>query len=183
MRIEWKAVRTARWVLSLPACVGYSSSAQVANPLTLQNVPYDPARELYQEDSGALVRHRKELGWGEATVDTVEMSHGGSSKQAPSVIDGPEADLANLRLAHDIDAISQKAQQLPTTWRGRLSHNSCRYTSTVIGLIRKGNPNGIHDWPDLIKLRIAVIAGNPKTSGHSRWNYLAPWGAVLKCQK
>jgi sulfate transport system substrate-binding protein len=108
------------------------------------------------------------------------MSHGGSGKQARSVIDGLEADVVTLALAYDIDAIAQKARLLPDTWQTRLPRNSTPYTSTIVFLVRKGNPKGVHDWADLIKPGVVVITPHPKTSGGARWNYLAGWGTVLK---
>jgi len=146
-------------------------------PSTLRNVSYDPTRELYQDYNGAFVRHWKQVGSGELTV---EMSHGGSGKQARSVIDGLEADVVTLALAYDIDSIAARAQLLPENWQTRLPNDSAPYTSTVVFLVRKGNPKAIHDWPDLLRPGVAVITPNPKTSGGARWNYLAAWGAALK---
>ena len=111
---------------------------------------------------------------------TVKQSHGGSGKQARSVIDGLEADVVTLALAYDIDELSEKARLLPADWQKRLAHNSSPYTSTIVFLVRKGNPKGIKDWPDLVKPGLAVITPNPKTSGGARWNYLAAWGYALK---
>ncbi|HXK95562.1 MAG TPA: sulfate ABC transporter substrate-binding protein [bacterium] len=144
--------------------------------VTLLNVSYDPTRELYQEFNKAFAQY-----WKEKTGETVTVrqSHGGSGKQARSVIDGLEADVVTLALAFDIDAIHEKAGLLPQDWQSRLPHNSAPYTSTIVFLVRKGNPKGIQDWNDLVKPGISVITPNPKTSGGARWNYLAAWGYAL----
>ncbi len=141
--------------------------------VTLLNVSYDPTRELYQDYNAAFAKY-----WKAKTGQTVtiQQSHGGSSKQARAVIDGLEADVVTLALAYDIDAISEKAKLLPANWQSRLPNNSSPYTSTVIFLVRKGNPKNIRDWDDLIKPGISVITPNPKTSGGGRWDYLAAWG-------
>ena len=146
-------------------------------PVTLLNVSYDPTRELYQDYNPAFAKY-----WKARTGQTVEIqqSHGGSGKQARAVIDGLEADVVTLALAYDIDAISEKANLLPANWQTRLPNNSSPYTSTIIFLVRKGNPKGIKDWDDLVRPGVAVIAPNPKTSGGARWNYLAAWGYALK---
>jgi sulfate/thiosulfate transport system substrate-binding protein len=143
----------------------------------LLNVSYDPTRELYQDYNAAFARY-----WKAKSGQTVEVqqSHGGSSKQARAVIDGLEADVVTLALAYDIDAISEKANLLPANWQSRLPNNSSPYTSTIIFLVRKGNPKGIKDWDDLIRPGISVITPNPKTSGGARWNYLGAWGYALK---
>ena len=140
---------------------------------TLLNVSYDPTRELYQTFNAAFARYWQAKA-GEKV--TIKQSHGGSGKQARGVIDGLEADVVTLALAYDIDEIAQIAKLLPTDWQGRLPHNSSPYTSTIVFLVRKGNPKGIKDWDDLVKPGIAVITPNPKTSGGARWNYLAAWG-------
>src|SRR6266404_8947709 len=139
-------------------------------PVTLLNVSYDPTRELYQDYNAAFAKY-----WKSKSGQTVEIqqSHGGSSKQARAVIDGLEADVVTLALAYDIDAIAQNAKLLPADWQSRLPNNSSPYTSTVIFLVRKGNPKGIKDWDDLVKPGVSVITSNPKTSGSARWNYLA----------
>ena len=152
-------------------------AAEISKTVTLRNVSYDPTRELYQDYNAAFAKHWKSLGGGTLNV---EMSHGGSGKQARSVIDGLEADVVTLGLAYDIDAIAEKAKLLPANWQTRLANNSSPYTSTIVFLVRKGNPKGIHDWPDLIKSGGVVITPHPKTSGGARWNYLAAWGYVLK---
>src|SRR6266851_4845049 len=146
-------------------------------PVTLLNVSYDPTRELYQDYNTAFAKY-----WKSKSGQTVEIqqSHGGSSKQARAVIDGLEADVVTLALAYDIDAIADKAKLLPANWQSRLPNNSSPYTSTIIFLVRKGNPKGIKDWEDLIKSGVRVITQNPKTSGGARWNYLAAWGYALK---
>jgi sulfate/thiosulfate transport system substrate-binding protein len=151
-----------------------------AREIKLLNVSYDPTRELYQEYNAAFAKY-----WKEKTGDTVivNQSHGGSSKQARSVIDGLEADVVTLALAYDIDAIADKARLLPADWQQQLPKNSSPYVSTLGFLVRKGNPKGIKDWDDLIKPGISVITPNPKTSGVARWNYLAAWGYALKANQ
>jgi sulfate transport system substrate-binding protein len=146
-------------------------------PVTLLNVSYDPTRELYEEFNAAFAEHwKKEHG----QVVTINQSHGGAAKQARAVIDGLEADVVTLALAYDIDAIAEKAQLFPADWQKRLPHNSSPYTSTIVFLVRKGNPKGIKDWDDLVQGDVQIITPNPKTSGGARWNYLAAWGYVLK---
>ncbi|MFC3693496.1 sulfate ABC transporter substrate-binding protein [Chenggangzhangella methanolivorans] len=137
----------------------------------ITNVSYDPTRELYKEFNAAF-----EKNWKAETGETikVQVSHGGSGKQARSVIDGLNADVVTLALAADIDAIA-KAGKLPADWQKRLPHNSSPYTSTIVFLVRKGNPKGVKDWDDLVKDGVQVITPNPKTSGGARWNYLAAW--------
>src|SRR5512138_970469 len=142
----------------------------------LLNVSYDPTRELYQEFNSAFAKYWKKKGGQDLTV---KQSHGGSGKQARSVIDGLEADVVTLALAYDIDAIAEKGI-LKADWQKRLPNNSAPYTSTIVFLVRKGNPKNIKDWDDLIKPGIAVITPNPKTSGGARWNYLAAWAYALK---
>jgi sulfate transport system substrate-binding protein len=139
---------------------------------TLLNVSYDPTRELYQQFNSAFAKH-----WEGKTGEkvAVKQSHGGSGKQARSVIDGLDADVVTLALAKDIDEIAEKARLLPAEWQKRLPHNSTPYTSTIVLLVRKGNPRNIKDWDDLVKPGVAVITPNPKTSGGARWNYLAAW--------
>jgi sulfate/thiosulfate transport system substrate-binding protein len=140
---------------------------------TLLNVSYDPTRELYAEVDASFAKY-----WAAKTGEKVslKLSNGGSGAQARSVIDGIDADVVTLALAYDIDAIAQKAKLLPENWQTRLPHNSSPYTSTIVFLVRKGNPKGIKDWDDLIKPGVAVITANPKTSGGARWSYLAAWG-------
>jgi sulfate transport system substrate-binding protein len=148
-----------------------------AKDVTLLNVSYDPTRELYVEFNAAFAKY-----WKEKTGDTVSVnqSHGGAGKQARAVIDGLEADVVTLALAYDIDAIAEKAGLFPKDWQTRLPNNSSPYTSTIVFLVRKGNPKGIKDWGDLVKPGVEVITPNPKTSGGARWNYLAAWGWSLK---
>jgi sulfate/thiosulfate transport system substrate-binding protein len=148
-----------------------------AKDVTLLNVSYDPTRELYQDFNKAFATY-----WKGKTGDivTVKQSHGGSGKQARSVIDGLEADVVTLALAYDIDELSERGKLIPADWQKRLTHNSSPYTSTIVFLVRKGNPKGIKDWNDLVKPGIEVITPNPKTSGGARWNYLAAWGYALK---
>jgi sulfate/thiosulfate transport system substrate-binding protein len=148
-----------------------------ARDITLLNVSYDPTRELYQDFNKAFAAH-----WKAKTGDTVAVktSHGGSGKQARSVIDGLEADVVTLALAYDIDEIGDQAKLLPADWQKRLPHHSAPYTSTIVFLVRKGNPKGIQDWADLARPGVSVITPNPKTSGGARWNYLAAWGWAKK---
>jgi len=145
--------------------------------LALLNASYDPTREFYQEYNAAFARHWK--GVTGQTV-TIRQSHGGSGKQARAVIDGLEASVVTLALGYDIDAIAETARLLPRDWQSRLPHNSCAYTSTLVFLVRKGNPKRIRDWEDLAMPGISVITPNPKTSGVARWNYLAAWGYALR---
>ncbi|MBL8583338.1 MAG: sulfate ABC transporter substrate-binding protein [Rhizobiaceae bacterium] len=144
---------------------------------TILNVSYDPTRELYKEYNAAFAKH-----WKETTGETVtiQASHGGSGKQARAVIDGLDADVVTLALESDIDAIAKNTGKIPADWRGRLPHNSAPYTSTIVFLVRKGNPKGIHDWGDLVKSDVQIITPNPKTSGGARWNYLAAWAWAHK---
>jgi len=153
--------------------------ALAAAPLgnTLLNVSYDPTRELYKEINAAYARYWKAK-TGEAI--TINQSHGGSGKQARAVIDGLQADVVTLALAADIDEIAKRAKLLPANWQGRLPQNSTPYTSTVVFLVKKGNPWKIHDWPDLIRPGIGIISPNPKTSGGARWAYLAAYAYGLK---
>ncbi len=144
---------------------------------TLLNVSYDPTRELYQDFNAAFAKY-----WKNKTNETVtvKQSHGGSGKQARSVIDGLEADVVTLALAYDVDALADKARLIPADWQKRLPHNASPYTSTIVFVVRKGNPKQIRDWNDLARPGVAVITPNPKTSGGARWNYLAAWGYALK---
>ncbi|WP_392432769.1 sulfate ABC transporter substrate-binding protein [Yersinia sp. HM-2024] len=151
------------------------ASGAMAKDIQLLNVSYDPTREFYQEYNQAFSQH-----WQEQTGDkvTVRQSHGGSGKQATSVINGIEADVVTLALAYDIDAIAERGR-IDKDWIKRLPDNSAPYTSTIVFLVRKGNPKQIHDWSDLVKPGISVITPNPKTSGGARWNYLAAWAYAL----
>jgi sulfate transport system substrate-binding protein len=155
-----------------------SSGRQAALPkVTLLNVSYDPTREFYQEFNASFTAYWREKTGQEVTID---QSHGGSGKQARAVIDGLEADVITLALAYDVNAVATRGQLLAADWQQRLPHNSAPYTSTIVFLVRKGNPKQIKDWDDLVKGDIAIITPNPKTSGGARWNYLAAWGYVLK---
>jgi sulfate/thiosulfate transport system substrate-binding protein len=165
-----------RRLVALGALSALAPAAQ-AKDITLLNVSYDPTRELYADVNKAFAAQ-----WKAKTGDTVavKQSHGGSGKQARSVIDGLEADVVTLALAYDIDEIAERAKLLPADWQKRLQHNSSPYTSTYIFLVRKGNQKGIKDWGDLIKPGVSVITANPKTSGGARWGYLAAYGWALK---
>src|SRR5215212_9989655 len=145
-------------------------------PIELLNVSYDPTRELYQSFNAAFTEHWKET---TGQTVTVKMSHGGSGAQARTVIDGLEADVVTLALAYDIDEIAAKGSLLSRDWQARLPDNSSPYTSTIVFLVRKGNPKGVKDWDDLSRPGVSVITPNPKTSGGARWNYLAAWGFSL----
>jgi sulfate/thiosulfate transport system substrate-binding protein len=146
-------------------------------PVTLLNVSYDPTRELYQDFNQQFATYWK----GKTGQDVkIRQSHGGSGKQARSVIDGLEADVVTLALAYDIDQIAEKGGTLPANWQTRLPNNSSPYTSTIVLLVRKGNPKGIRDWADLAKPEVSVVTPNPKTSGGARWNYLAAWAWALR---
>ena len=155
----------------LASCQGGSESPHAAR-VTLLNVSYDPTRELYVDFNAAFARYWKAKSGQELRVD---QSHGGSGKQARSVIDGLAADVVTLALAADIDAIAADAKLLPLNWQTLLPQDSSPYTSTIVLLVRNGNPKGIHDWGDLVRPGVAVITPNPKTSGGARWNYLAAW--------
>ncbi len=151
--------------------------AHAQGSVTLLNVSYDPTRELYQDYNAAFAKY-----WKAKTGETVTVknSHGGSGKQARSVIDGLDADVVTLALAYDIDALHDHGKLLPADWQKRLPSNASPYTSTIVFLVRKGNPKHINDWPDLARSGIDVITPNPKTSGGARWNYLAAWAYSLK---
>jgi sulfate transport system substrate-binding protein len=157
---------------ALEACGGSGTPASGAKRVTLRNVSYDPTRELYLEFNSAFARDWKAKTGQEVRV---EQSHGGSGTQARSVIEGNAADVVTLALAADIDAIATQGKLLPLNWQTLLPDNSSPYTSTIVFLVRKGNPKGIHDWGDLVRPGVAVITPNPKTSGGARWNYLAAW--------
>jgi sulfate transport system substrate-binding protein len=155
---------------------GFGRPARAADQSIL-NVSYDPTRELYQDYNAAFAKH-----WKAKTGDNVrvQQSHGGSGKQARSVIDGLKADVVTLALAYDIDVIAERGRQLGADWQTRLANNSAPYTSTIVFVVKKGNPKSIKDWDDLVKPGVAVITPNPKTSGGARWNYLAAWGYALQ---
>jgi sulfate/thiosulfate-binding protein len=167
-----KLFRTSGFLLALWLVGGQAHADQ-----TLLNVSYDPTRELYKAIDAAFAADWK-VKTGEAV--TIQASHSGSGAQARAVIDGLNADVVTLALAADIDAIAAKTGKIPADWQKRLPHNSAPYTSTIVFLVRKGNPKGIHDWDDLAKPGISVVTPNPKTSGGARWNYLAAWGYGLK---
>lgn len=170
----YKKLNVKQWLL---AVVLASPLLTVAAEISLLNVSYDPTRELYVEYNAAFSQY-----WKAKTGDTVtvKQSHGGSGKQARGVIDGLPADVVTLALSYDIDEIGAKAKLIPKDWQKRLPHNSSPYTSTMVLLVRKGNPKNIQDWNDLIKPGISVITPNPKTSGGARWNYLAAYAYALK---
>ncbi len=147
---------------------------------SILNVSYDPTREFYKSYNDLFAKYWKTKSGKDIEI---KQSHGGSGKQARSVIDGLEADVVTLALAYDIDSISEKSKRLPLDWQKRLTHNSSPYTSTIVFLVRKGNPKGIKDWNDLIKPGVEIITPNPKTSGGARWNYMAAWGYALKTNK
>lgn len=163
-------------VLALALTSTAVTSVVHAAEVTLLNVSYDPTRELYQDVNAGFAKY-----WQAKTGDklSIKQSHGGSGKQARAVIDGLNADVLTLALAFDIDAVAEKGL-LDKTWQKRLAHNASPYTSTIVFLVRKGNPKAIKDWNDLVKPGVAVITPNPKTSGGARWNYLAAWGYALK---
>ncbi|MGH6937575.1 sulfate ABC transporter substrate-binding protein [Hypericibacter sp.] len=173
---------TRRSILSLAfaatVAAGLAGVTTAAHAETkLLNVSYDPTRELYKAYNDLFAKYWKAQTGEDVTIDT---SNGGSGKQARAVIDGLEADVVTLALAYDIDAIADKSGLLDKNWQSRLDHNSAPYTSTIVFLVRKGNPKGIKDWNDLIKGDVQVITPNPKTSGGARWNYLAAWAYALK---
>ena len=168
--------RVWRLLASFAIALGLAVSAPAQN-LKLLNVSYDPTRELYQDFNAAFAKYWQSKA---GQTVTVEQSHGGSGKQGRAVIDGLQADVVTLALAYDIDAIAQNAKLLPIDWQKRLPNNSTPYTSTIVFLVRKGNPKHIKDWDDLVKPGISVVTPNPKTSGGARWNYLAAWGYGLK---
>jgi sulfate/thiosulfate-binding protein len=164
-------------LLAFLSGTGRSEAQGTPKPVTLLNVSYDPTRELYEDFNKQFATYWK----GKTGQDvTIRQSHGGSGKQARSVIDGLEADVVTLALAYDIDQISEKAGLLPANWQTRLPHNSSPYTSTIVLLVRKGNPKKIKDWGDLARPGVSVITPNPKTSGGARWNYLAAWAWALR---
>ncbi|MGD9668866.1 MAG: sulfate ABC transporter substrate-binding protein [Hyphomicrobiaceae bacterium] len=169
---------TRRQALALATAAGLVVGVHAAQAdTTLLNVSYDPTRELYQEFNAEFAKH-----WKEKTGQSIKInqSHGGAGKQARAVIDGLEADVLTLALAYDIDAIAEKTGKFPKDWQKRLPNNSAPYTSTIVFLVRKGNPKGIKDWSDLVKSGVSVVTPNPKTSGGARWNYLAAWAYALK---
>ena len=170
-----KLVRRLAVALAAALVLGTAAGAQTQT--TLLNVSYDPTRELYQEFNAAFAKY-----WKAKSGETVSIkqSHGGSGKQARSVIDGLQADVVTLALAYDVDALSKTGKLIPADWQSRLPNNSAPYTSTIVFLVRNGNPKGIKDWDDLAKPGLDVVTPNPKTSGGARWNYLAAWGYALR---
>jgi sulfate transport system substrate-binding protein len=160
---------------SLVAPIGGTAAAQ--EKVTLLNVSYDPTRELYRDINATFARV-----WKQRTGQDLEIkqSHAGSGAQARAVIDGLEADVVTLALAYDIDEIAARGKTLPTDWQKKLPHNSTPFASTIVFVVRKGNPKGIKDWNDLVRPDVQVITANPKTSGGARWNYLGAWGYALK---
>ncbi|MBI3765153.1 MAG: sulfate ABC transporter substrate-binding protein, partial [Ignavibacteriales bacterium] len=168
-------IKTLFLLIILAGLVSIPINAQ--QEITLLNVSYDPTRELYQEFDKKFAEY-----WKTKTGQTVTInqSHGGSGKQARAIIDGLEADVVTLGLAYDIDALHEKGKLVPKDWQSRLPDNSSPYTSTIIFLVRKGNPKEVKDWDDLTKPNVSVVTPNPKTSGGARWNYLAAWGYALK---
>jgi sulfate transport system substrate-binding protein len=174
---QWLPRMAALLAAGIAAAAVVGPSIATAATVTLLNVSYDPTRELYTDYNAAFAKYWK----GKTGQDVkVNQSHGGSGKQARSVIDGLSADVVTLALAADIDAIATQGKLLPINWQSRLGDNSSPYTSTIVFLVRHGNPKGIKDWGDLIKPGVSVITPNPKTSGGARWNYLAAWAWALK---
>jgi sulfate/thiosulfate transport system substrate-binding protein len=169
-------MRSKSFLKTLTLALAFAIPAAAGAQVKLLNVSYDPTRELYQDFNAAFAKHWKAKGGKNVEV---QQSHGGSGKQARSVIDGLEADVVTLALAYDIDAIA-KTGLLPANWQSRLPNNSSPYTSTIVFLVRKGNPKKIKDWDDLVRPGVSVITPNPKTSGGARWNYLAAWGYALR---
>jgi sulfate/thiosulfate-binding protein len=176
-----RSMISRRLLLAAGAAAGVPSlfpaaQAQPAKDVVLTNVSYDPTRELYRALSDSFARqwaadHHQKV--------TIRSSHGGSGRQARSVIDGLEADVVTLALAGDIDAVARESKRIPANWQSRLPDNSCPYTSTIVFVVRKGNPKSIKDWSDLAKAGVSVMTPNPKTSGGARWNYLAAWAYEL----
>jgi sulfate/thiosulfate transport system substrate-binding protein len=177
MRHEMIASYLSRCALALGLVLAGWQWASAQGSVQLLNVSYDPTRELYQEFNAAFAKYWKAKTGQDVTI---KQSHGGSGKQGRSVIDGLEADVVTLALAYDIDAIHERGKLIPADWQKRLPNNSSPYTSTIVFLVRKGNPKGIKDWGDLVKPGIKVVTPNPKTSGGARWNYLAAWGYALR---
>lgn len=177
MRALRSSLQALQKTLAVAIGAGILGTSAYAAEVTLLNVSYDPTRELYEEYNKAFAAN-----WKAKTGDDVivKQSHGGSGKQARSVIDGLEADVVTLALAYDIDSIVEKGKLFNADWQKEFKHNSSPYTSTIVFLVRKGNPKGIKDWGDLIKPGVQVITPNPKTSGGARWNYLAGWAWAAK---
>src|SRR5512139_1374437 len=175
-RISTKARGLSAALAVAAALAGVAPASAGAAGVQLLNVSYDPTRELYAEYNTAFAKHWKEKTGQDVTV---KQSHGGSGKQARAVIDGLEADVVTLALAYDVDAVA-KAGLVAPDWQKRLPQNASPYTSTIVFLVRKGNPKGLRDWDDLVKPGVQVITPNPKTSGGARWNYLAAWAHALE---
>jgi len=163
--------------LSVAIIIALTATSTLAAKIELLNVSYDPTREFYQDFNKSFANYWKKQSGDEVTI---RQSHGGSGKQARSVIDGLEADVVTLALAYDIDEIGEKSKKLDAQWQKQFAHNSSPYTSTIVFLVRRGNPKHIKDWNDLIRSDVKVITPNPKTSGGARWNYLAAWGYAIK---
>src|SRR4051794_8514718 len=162
-------------VLALSLLATGTAQAAHAAGIKLLNVSYDPTRELYQDVNGAFAKSWKAK-TGQSV--TVQQSHGGSGKQARAVIDGLEADVVTLALAYDVDAIAKERGLVHSDWQARLPNHAAPYTSTIVFVVRKGNPKGIKDWDDLARDGVSIITSNPKTSGGARWSYLAAWGVA-----
>jgi sulfate/thiosulfate-binding protein len=165
----------------LSAALGLALAAAVSAPaknITLLNVSYDPTRELYKDVNAAFIKQWQ--GKNPGNKLTIQQSHGGSGKQARSVIDGLQADVVTLALHYDVDVLHSVAKLIPKDWDKKLAHNSAPYTSTIVFLVRKNNPKKVKDWNDLVKPGVSIITPNPKTSGGARWNYLAAWGYALR---
>ncbi len=169
-------IRLLAAILFLTSAFGNLGLAE-EKPVTLLNVSYDPTRELYQDYNQAFIKHWKEKTGQDVSIN---QSHGGSGKQARAILDGLDADVATLALAYDTNQLFEKQRLISKDWQSKLPNNSAPYTSTIIFLVRAGNPKGIKDWEDLAKPGVSVITPNPKTSGGARWNYLAAWGYALK---
>ncbi len=176
--MKFKKIST--YLSTLAVIMGTAIPTLAGADVTLLNVSYDPTRELYQDFNKAFAKY-----WKAKTGQnvTIKQSHGGSGKQARAVIDGLEADVVTLALAYDVDALYEKGKLIPKNWQSRLPYNSAPYTSTIVFLVRKGNPKKIKDWNDLVRPGVSVITPNPKTSGGARWNYLAAWGYAFRQNK
>jgi len=168
-------MRSLRTLMTLAALLLLAPLGAAAE-VSLLNVSYDPTRELYEDYNALFAKHWKQKGGDDVVV---RQSHGGSGKQGRAVIDGLEADVVTLALSGDVDALATRGNLLPKAWQKRLPNNSCPYTSTIVLLVRKGNPKNIRDWDDLARKGVVVITPNPKTSGGARWNFLAAWGWAL----
>ncbi len=172
-----RKILTVFFIFVVGLCGALSKAHAAGKEIRLLNVSYDPTRELYEAVNAAFTKQ-----WKEKTGDTVviSQSHGGSGKQGRAIIDGLDADVATLALAYDTDQLYKQGGLIPETWQSSLPHNSSPYTSTIVFLVRKGNPKNVKDWDDLVKPGVAIVTPNPKTSGGARWNYLAAWAYGLK---